>query len=314
MTLVSLVVPVFNEEKAIPIFLTEISKNQQLATYRLEIVFVNDGSSDQTEQLISELARQDERVIAINFSRNFGKEAALLAGLFQSTGDVVIPLDVDLQDPIEVIPLLLEKWQQGYDVVLARRNDRESDSFLKRFTSKWFYRLYNAIVENKIIGNVGDFRLMSRVVVDSVKQLPESNLFMKGLLSWVGFSTTVVDYKRPERSIGKTKFNFHKLLNLALEGITSFSSVPLRFWTYLGGTVAMISFILAMNVILQKIIWGNPVAGYPSMMVAILFLGGIQLIGIGVLGEYIGRIYKETKRRPRYIIRSVIKIDDKNND
>lgn len=304
--LISLIVPVFNEEKAIPLFLTEVMKNKLLQLYHFEIIFINDGSSDQTEQIINEQARQHNNIVAINFSRNFGKEAALLAGIFQSTGEAIIPIDVDLQDPLEVIPKLIEKWREGYDVVLAKRIDRTSDTFLKRITSKIFYMVYNKIVDNKIEGNVGDFRLMSRQAIDAVKQLPENNLFMKGLLSWVGFPTTVVEYTRAERSIGKSKFNFWKLVNLALEGITSFSSVPLRFWSYLGGTVALISFIFAMKIILSKLILDNPVPGYSSLMVAILFLGGIQLIGIGVLGEYIGRIYKESKHRPRYIIKSII--------
>lgn len=304
--LISLIVPVFNEEKAIPLFLTEVMENKLLQLYHFEIIFINDGSSDQTEQIINEQARQHNNIVAINFSRNFGKEAALLAGIFQSTGEAIIPIDVDLQDPLEVIPKLIEKWQEGYDVVLAKRIDRSSDTFLKRITSKIFYMVYNKIVDNKIEGNVGDFRLMSRQAIDAVKQLPENNLFMKGLLSWVGFPTTVVEYTRAERSIGNSKFNFWKLVNLALEGITSFSSVPLRFWSYLGGTVALISFIFAMKIILSKLILDNPVPGYSSLMVAILFLGGIQLIGIGVLGEYIGRIYKESKHRPRYIIKSII--------
>lgn len=304
--LISLIVPVFNEEKAIPLFLTEVMENKLLQLYHFEIIFINDGSSDQTEQIINEQARQHNNMVAINFSRNFGKEAALLAGIFQSTGEAIIPIDVDLQDPLEVIPKLIEKWQEGYDVVLAKRIDRSSDTFLKRITSNFFYMVYNKIVDNKIEGNVGDFRLMSRQAIDAVKQLPENNLFMKGLLSWVGFPTTVVEYTRAERSIGNSKFNFWKLVNLALEGITSFSSVPLRFWSYLGGTVALISFIFAMKIILSKLILDNPVPGYSSLMVAILFLGGIQLIGIGVLGEYIGRIYKESKHRPRYIIKSII--------
>lgn len=304
--LISLIVPVFNEEKTIPLFLTEVMESELLKPYPLEIIFVNDGSTDQTEIIINEQAKQHNSIIAINFSRNFGKEAALLAGIFQSTGDAIIPIDVDLQDPLEIIPKLIEKWQQGYDVVLAKRTDRSSDSFFKRTTSKAFYVVYNKIVDNKIEGNVGDFRLMSRQAVEAVKELPENNLFMKGLLSWVGFPTTVVEYTRAERSTGQSKFNFWRLLNLALEGITSFSSVPLRFWTYLGGSVALISFIFAMKIILAKLFFGNQVPGYSSLMVTILFLGGIQLIGIGVLGEYIGRIYKEAKHRPRYIIKSVI--------
>ncbi len=307
--LISLVVPVFNEESTIPLFLSEIKNNVLLADYSLEIIFVNDGSTDNTEQIITIEAMKDSTIVAVNFSRNFGKESALLAGIFQSTGDAVIPIDVDLQDPIDVIPVMIDEWQKGYDVVLAKRVDRSSDSFFKRTTSKLFYMVYNKVVENKIEGNVGDFRLMSRRVIEAVKQLPENNLFMKGLLSWVGFPTTVIEYTRVERAAGKTKFKFLKLFNLALDGVTSFSSVPLRFWSYLGGTVAFVSFLFAMKIILSKLIFGNPIPGYSSLMVAILFLGGVQLIGIGVLGEYIGRIYKETKQRPRYIVKSIV---DKN--
>lgn len=304
--LISLVVPVFNEESTIPLFLSEIKNNELLADYSLEIIFVNDGSTDNTEQIITAEAMKSSNIVAVNFSRNFGKESALLAGIFQSTGDAVIPIDVDLQDPIDVIPMMIERWQEGYDVVLAKRADRSSDSFFKRATSKLFYMVYNNVVENKIEGNVGDFRLMSRRAIEAVKELPENNLFMKGLLSWVGFPTTVIEYTRVERAAGKTKFKFLKLFNLALDGVTSFSNVPLRFWSYLGGTVAFISFLFAMKIVLSKLIFGNPVPGYSSLMVAILFLGGVQLIGIGVLGEYIGRIYKETKHRPRYIIKSII--------
>ena len=307
--LVSLVVPVFNEESAIPLFLSEVDESGLLSKYNVEIVFVNDGSIDSTEIMITELAAQNASIIAVNFSRNFGKESALLAGIFQSKGDAVIPIDVDLQDPIDVIPKLIDKWQDGYDVVLAKRVDRSTDSFLKRTTSKFFYFIYNKVVDNEIEGNVGDFRLMSRRAIEAVKLLPENNLFMKGLLSWVGFPTTVVEYARLERSVGHTKFKFHRLVNLAIDGITSFSSIPLRFWSYLGSFVAFFSFLVAMKIILSKVIFDNPVPGYSSLMVAILFLGGVQLIGIGVLGEYIGRIYSETKRRPRYIIKSLI---DKN--
>lgn len=311
--LVSIIVPVFNEEHAIPLFLSEINKCGLLSSYDIEIVFVNDGSTDATELIINELALKDDAIVAINFSRNFGKEAALLAGIFQCRGDVVIPIDVDLQDPIDVIPKLIGKWQEGFDVVLAKRVDRSTDSFFKRLTSGLFYFIYNKVVDNKIEGNVGDFRLMSRRSIEAVKLLPESNLFMKGLLSWVGFPTAVIEYTRLERSVGHTKFKFHRLVNLAIDGITSFSSIPLRFWSYLGGFVAFFSFLVAMKIILSKIIFDNPVPGYSSLMVAILFLGGVQLIGIGVLGEYIGRIYSETKRRPRYIIKSLIDKNKKDN-
>lgn len=206
-----------------------------------------------------------------------------------------------MQDPLEVIPTMLDKWHEGADVVLAKRVDRSSDSHFKRKSAEWFYHLHNLISKPKIEENVGDFRLMSRETVENIKLLPERNLFMKGVLSWVGGKTNVVEYVRAERVTGSTKFNGWKLWNLALEGITSFSTFPLRVWTYIGFFVAVLSFLYGVWMIIDKMIWGNPVAGYPSILVSILFLGGVQLIGIGVLGEYIGRIYIETKGRPRYI-------------
>lgn len=298
---ISLVVPVFNEEDAIPIFYQSV--RSELAQYEVEIVFVNDGSSDGTEAIINALAVSDQLVKPISFTRNFGKEPALFAGLEHATGDAVIPIDVDLQDPISVIPHLISKWQTGADVVLAKRSDRASDSHMKRKTAEWFYRLHNKISSPKIEENVGDFRLMSRATVENIKLLPERNLFMKGVLSWVGGSVEVVEYTRAERVAGTTKFNGWKLWNLALEGITSFSTFPLRIWTYIGLCVAGLSFLYGAWMIVETMAWGNPVRGYPSILVSILFLGGIQLIGIGVLGEYIGRIYTETKARPRYVLK-----------
>lgn len=306
---VSLVVPVFNEEEALPVFYKTVKECEPLSIYELEIIFINDGSTDNTLEIASAFALSDSVVTVINFSRNFGKEAALFAGLEYATGDVVIPIDVDLQDPIEVIPQLIAKWQGGADVVLAKRADRASDSFLKRRTAEIFYKLNNKISDTKIEENVGDFRLMSRQVVDAIKLLPEKKLFMKGILGWVGFATAIVEYSRVARVAGSSKFNGWKLWNLALEGITSFSTVPLRVWTYIGVGVAAAAFIYAGWMVLDKIICGNPVPGYPSLMAAILFLGGVQLIGIGVLGEYIGRIYMESKNRPRYIVRSVTKMN-----
>ncbi|MGA5654312.1 glycosyltransferase family 2 protein [Rahnella contaminans] len=299
---ISLVVPVFNEEDTIAIFYRTV--REQLSQHEVEIVFINDGSSDNTESLINALAKSDSLVNALSFTRNFGKEPALFAGLEASTGDVVIPIDVDLQDPIDVIPRLIEKWQEGADVVLAKRADRSSDSHFKRKSAEWFYKLHNMISKPKIEENVGDFRLMSRAVVENIKSLPERNLFMKGVLSWVGGRTAVVEYTRDERVAGSTKFNGWKLWNLALEGITSFSTFPLRMWTYIGLFVAGLSFAYGVYMIIDTLIFGNPIHGYPSILVSILFLGGIQLIGIGVLGEYIGRIYIETKQRPRFIIKN----------
>lgn len=299
---ISLVVPVFNEEDAIPIFYREVK--EKLTEFDIEILFINDGSKDATEKVINALADSDPAIKTINFTRNFGKEPALLAGLEHASGDAIIPMDVDLQDPIEVIPKLISKWQEGWQVVLAKRIDRTSDSNFKRKSAEWFYKLHNKISHPKIEENVGDFRLLSRETVENIKQLQERNLFMKGLLSWVEGDTAIVEYSRVERISGESKFNGWKLWNLALEGFTSFSTFPLRVWTYIGFTVAAISFIYGLWMIMDKLIWGNSVAGYPSILVSILFLGGIQLIGIGVLGEYIGRIYIETKKRPRYLIKS----------
>ncbi|MDM2930681.1 glycosyltransferase family 2 protein [Citrobacter sp. Cm046] len=300
---ISLVVPVFNEEATIPIFYKTVREFEELKEHDVEIVFINDGSSDSTEAIINALAVSDKLVVPLSFTRNFGKEPALFAGLDNATGEAVIPIDVDLQDPIEVIPHLIAKWQAGADMVLAKRTDRSTDGRLKRKSAEWFYKLHNKISNPKIEENVGDFRLMSREVVENIKRLPERNLFMKGVLSWVGGKTDVVEYARAERVAGDSKFNGWKLWNLALEGITSFSTFPLRMWTYIGLFVAGISFGYGAWMVIDKIFFGNSVPGYPSLLVAILFLGGIQLIGIGVLGEYIGRIYVETKRRPKYILK-----------
>ncbi|EFQ0773264.1 glycosyltransferase, partial [Shigella flexneri] len=297
---ISLVVPVFNEEATIPIFYKTVREFEELQQYDVEIVFINDGSKDGTESIINSIASWDPLVVALSFTRNFGKEPALFAGLDHATGDAIIPIDVDLQDPIEVIPHLITKWQAGADMVLAKRTDRSTDGRLKRKSAEWFYKLHNKISSPKIEENVGDFRLMSRDVVENIKLMPERNLFMKGVLSWVGGKTDVVEYARAERFAGDSKFNGWKLWNLALEGITSFSTFPLRMWTYIGLFVAGISFFYGVWMIFDTFAFGNPVRGYPSLLVSILFLGGIQLIGIGALGEYIGRIYVETKSRPKY--------------
>lgn len=302
----SLVVPVFNEELTIPSFMKEV--REKLSQYETEIVFVNDGSKDNTALVLNELAYSEDGIVVVNFSRNFGKEPALFAGLEYATGDVVIPIDVDLQDPIEVIPQMIEKWKEGFEVVLAKRTDRTSDTFFKRKTAEWFYKLHNAISTPKIESNVGDFRLMDKKVVRNiVKHIKENNLFMKGILSWVGFKTTIVEYERKYRVAGESKFNAWKLWNLALEGITSFSTVPLRLWTYVGFFCSGLSFICGLILIIKKIFFGISLPGYPSLIVSILFTGGAILMGIGVLGEYLGRIYLEVKQRPRYIISTVVK-------
>ena len=304
---ISLIVPVYNEEQAIGLFYESVRQHPQLKDHCVEIVFINDGSNDQTAGLAREIALTDSEVLLFNFSRNFGKEPALFAGIEHASGDVVIPMDVDLQDPIDVIPRMVEQWLKGAEVVLAKRRDRSSDSYLKRRGAALFYRLLNRIAYPHIEQNVGDFRLMDRKVVEVIKTLPEYQLFMKGVLSWAGFNTVIIEYDRAGRAAGNSKFNGWKLWNLALEGITSFSTVPLRLWTYVGSCISLISLLYAAYLILDKLIFGSDLPGYPSLMTAVLFLGGVQLIGIGVLGEYIGRIYLETKHRPRYVIKEMIR-------
>ena len=300
--IISLVIPVFNEEQAIPLFFNALRCEPLLAHYTLELIFVDDGSRDNTVQAIRKETFPGS-VRLVEFSRNFGKEPALLAGLRAATGDAVIPIDVDLQDPVNVIPELISRWQEGFDTVLAQRIDRRCDTWLKRKTAQWFYRAHNQISSPGIVENVGDFRLLSRETVNAILQLPERTLFMKGLLSWTGGNETVVTYSREPRHAGTSKFNGWKLWKLAVEGITSFSIFPLQLWTYLGFFIATFSLTYALWMIIDKLIWGNAVPGYPSLMVAILFIGGVQLISVGVLGEYIGRIFIEVKGRPRYILK-----------
>lgn len=301
---ISLIVPVFNEEEAIPLFYKTVKENKELNKYDIEILFINDGSTDLTESIIEALAVSDNSVIPLSFTRNFGKEPALMAGLEHATGDAVIPIDVDLQDPIDVIPEMVEKWRNGADVVLAKRVDRTTDSVLKRNTAEWFYKVHNRISELQIQENVGDFRLLSRDTVEHIKLLPERNLFMKGILSWVGGNVEIVEYTRQERSAGDSKFNGWKLWNFAIEGITSFSTLPLRVWSYIGFVISFMSLLYGGWIILDKFINENPVPGFPTLIVAIVFLGGIQLIGIGIIGEYVGRVYIESKQRPRYLLKT----------
>ena len=304
--LVSLVVPVYNEAQALDSLFARLTPvlASLAPRYRFEVVCVNDGSRDATLEMLIRRSRELPMLRVVDLSRNFGKEAALSAGLGEARGDAVIPLDADLQDPPELIVQMLEKWEAGAEVVLAHRVNRDTDGFLKRFTARCFYRVHNALSEPSIPENVGDFRLMDRRVVDVLLSLPESRRFMKGLFAWVGFRTESVGYERQERSAGSTKFSGWKLWNLALEGITSFSTVPLRAWTYVGGLVALLALAYGALLIVRTLVLGVDVPGYASLMTAVLFLGGVQLIGIGVLGEYVGRIYVESKRRPAFVVRA----------
>lgn len=301
---VSLVVPFYNEADGIDLFYSAVRQIfEQLPEIDFEVVCVDDGSKDSTLQQLISIADLDARFHVIELSRNFGKEAALTAGIDAARGDAVIPFDADLQDPPELIPKMIKEWKKGAEVVLARRADRQSDSFLKRKTAAVFYQFHNKLSTIKIPENVGDFRLMDRVAVDALKQFSEQHRFMKGLFAWVGFRTVTLDYVRKPRSAGDTKFSGWKLWNFALEGITSFSATPLKFWTYIGGVGAIGTICYAIFIIFRTLIKGVDVPGYASLLVAILFFGCLQLISVGMLGEYIGRIYVETKRRPVYLIR-----------
>lgn len=304
--LLSIIIPVYNEESSINKLFIDLNQALEcLVGIDYEIIFIDDGSIDGTLAALLSQAKNNYRVRIIELSRNFGKEAALTAGIDQAQGDAVIPFDADLQDPPELILELVTEWRKGYDVVLAKRSNRIYDSAFKRCTAQLFYNTHNSISDIQIPNNVGDFRLMSRNVVEAIKKLPERQRFMKGIFAWVGFKVTTINYQRAPRSTGSTKFSGWRLWNLALEGITSFSTAPLRIWTYMGVACAFITLLYGLFIITQTLIFGANVPGYASILVAILFIGSLQIIGIGILGEYIGRIYMEAKQRPTYIIRKL---------
>ncbi len=299
---VSIICPMYNEQENVAIFLSSVSAVLESVGCTYEIICVNDGSRDDTLDLLLKAKDDYPTLRVLNLSRNFGKESALSAGLSIADGDAVIPIDADLQDPPEVIAELITEWRKGYDVVLAKRSDRRSDSVAKRVSASLFYRFHNAISNQNIPENVGDFRLMSRRVAAEIINLPENQRFMKGLFSWVGFKTTTIEYTRASRHAGSSGFNAWALWNFALDGVTGFSTAPLRLWLYLGVLLSTIAFFIGAYIVIEALVYGIAVPGYASLIVVVLFFGGIQLTSIGVLGEYIGRIYLETKRRPSYII------------
>jgi polyisoprenyl-phosphate glycosyltransferase len=310
----SLVMPVKDEEAAIGPCLARLipvlEAMDDPAARSFEILFIDDGSGDTTLEVIRKANAADPRIRCISLSRNFGKEAALSAGLDAARGKAVVPLDVDLQDPPEALPRLVAKWRDGFDVVYGVRDNRETDTLPKRITADFYYRAHNWLSNDKIPEHAGDFRLLDRRVVDVIRQMPERNRFMKGLFAWAGFRQAAVSYHREERKVGKTKFNYWKLWTLAIDGITSASTIPLRIWSYLGALVALGALAFAAFIIVRTLVTGIDVAGYASLMVAILFLGGLQLLSLGVLGEYVGRILIETKRRPLYVVRQKIGFAD----
>jgi glycosyltransferase involved in cell wall biosynthesis len=309
--LLSVIVPVKNEEEAILPFVERVGAilDGIAADQGWEILFVDDGSTDSTLAAIVAANLRDQRVRALSLSRNFGKEAALSAGLDHARGSAVIPMDVDMQDPPEVLPEMVAKWRDGHEMVFGVRRCRQSDGWAKRVTAGLYYRAHNMVSSDKIPENAGDFRLMDRKVVDVIRAMPERNRFMKGLFAWAGFRQVSVEYDRAEREIGTTKYNYWKLWTLALDGITSASTVPLRIWSYVGALVALFALGYAGFIATQAMIFGNRVPGYASIMTSVLFLGGVQLISLGVLGEYVGRILTETKQRPLYVVRDTVGIE-----
>ena len=298
----SFIVPMYNEEDVVPVFFDRIFEVIGKLELSVEIVCVNDGSTDATVSLLREYRSRDSRVKYIDFSRNFGKEIALTAGLDHASGKAVIILDADLQDPPELIFAFVEKWREGYEVVYGARRSRDADSWLKKATASAFYRLMDRIAGVGIPSDAGDFRLMDRRVVDALSGVRERNRFMKGLFAWVGYKHIGIPYDRPERAAGGTKFGFWRLWNFALDGITGFSTLPLRFAGYLGLLVATLSILYGAYLLVWTLAFGRDVPGYASLMVSVLILGGLQLMFLGVIGEYIGRIYEETKQRPIYLI------------
>jgi glycosyltransferase involved in cell wall biosynthesis len=303
--LLSLVVPVFNEEESIDLFLASVEPFLDSAGLRFEIVFVNDGSRDDTLAHLLDRGARDRRIKVVNLSRNFGKEAALTAGIDHANGDILIPIDIDLQDPPDLIGPFIERWREGYDIVYGVRSARTWDTPTKRLSAGWFYWAFNTMSPVRIPANVGDFRLVDRRAIEVLRRLPERNRFMKGLFAWVGFNAIGVPYERPQRAAGASKFNLWRLWNFALDGVVSFSTVPLRASFYGGLAIAGIAVLYAIFIITRVLLFGIDTPGYASLLIAVLLMGAIQLVSIGIIGEYLGRLFLEVKGRPIYVVEGV---------
>lgn len=301
--MLSLVVPVMNEEENIFPFLTAVFQALGEDVPSLEVLFVDDGSRDSTLEKLRDAAASDSRVRYLSFSRNFGKEIAMTAGIEHARGDAVVPIDVDLQHPPEVVLDFVALWKdQGYDMVYGIRHEDNEETATKKTSSGLFYRIFNKLSHTEIPPSAGDFRLIDRRVVEALKTLPENDRFMKGLYSWVGFRSTGISYRQPPRAIGTTRFNYWKLWNFAIDGLVGFSTWPLRVWSYIGGIVALLAFVYILIIVTKTLLLGVDTPGYASVMSAVLFFGGMQLLSIGVLGEYVGRLFVEAKRRPLYLV------------
>ncbi|NET63549.1 MAG: glycosyltransferase family 2 protein [Moorea sp. SIO1G6] len=302
---ISVVIPLYNEESNIDYLFERLTIGLDNLNINYEIVCINDGSKDNTLKLLLQHHYSNPVIKVINLSRNFGKEAALSAGIDFASGAAIIPIDADLQDPPEIMGEMINKWREGYDVVYATRRSRQGDTWAKRFTANLFYRVIGQISHVQIPSNTGDFRLLDRRVVDAVKQMPERTRFMKGIFAWVGFKQTSILYDRPPRYDGITKWNYWRLWNFAIDGITSFSLLPLKVWSYVGLILSIAGFLYAAFLIVRTLLFGIDLPGYASLMVVILFLGGVQLLTLGIIGEYIGRIFEESKQRPIYLVREL---------
>src|SRR5574344_154120 len=302
---ISILIPAYNEEAVLTLLYDRVSiLMNKLSNYEWEVMFVNDGSKDNTLAILYALRNKDNRINIVDLSRNYGKEIAMLAGFDYVSGDCVVIMDADLQDPPELIEQMLPCWEDGYDDVYAKRRSREGESFIKKKTSQWFYSILQKTTKINIQKNTGDFRLLDRSCIDALCQIREQSRYTKGMFSWIGFKKKEIIFDRSPRAAGKTKWNYFKLISLAIEGITSFTTKPLRISTIIGSIISLFAFIYMIYMLLKTILYGNPVAGYPSLLVMILFLGGVQLLSLGVLGEYIARIFVETKHRPTYFARS----------
>ncbi len=300
---ISILIPAYNEEEVLRHLYERLVKLAgETSDYKFEFLFVNDGSRDRTLEMIKTYAEKDARIAYVNLSRNFGKEIAMIAGLDHVTGDATVIIDADLQDPPELIPQMIKYWEEGYDDVYARRKSRAGESWLKKITSEMYYKILQKSTNIPIQKDTGDFRLLDKRCIEALRQFRESQRNAKGMFSWIGYKKKEIMYDRDPRMAGETKWNYTKLTNLAIDGITSFTTAPLRISTIFGGIVSFAAFLYILYLVIRTILYGTDLAGYPSMMAVILFLGGIQLLSLGIIGEYVGRIFNETKNRPLYLI------------